>query len=93
MVACQFIVLSCFNQNDNSISLATITLKNIDCDNCFQELENDIELLYGIHESEMYLSNNKKIILLNIKYDNQKTNIDIINNKIKEYGFNIEGIK
>ena len=91
IIICQFLIFSCFNENDDDyISLATITIQNIDCDNCYQKLAADINSIHGIYNTEIYLSDNKKIILLNVKYDNKKTNIDIINNKIKEYGFNIE---
>ena len=93
IMACQFILLSCFNQNDDAVSLALITLENIDCNDCYQDLDNDIESLNGIYDCEIHRSIDKKVILINIKYDNQKTNLDIINNKINEYGFNIEDDK
>ena len=91
IIICQFVLFSCFNnQDDTYISLATISFKNIDCVECYKELEVNIESIPGIYDTEIYLSDNKKIILLNVKYDNKKTNIDIINNKIKDSGFTLE---
>ena len=58
--------------------------------NYFEDF-NDEKTISIIKKYEMFIdtSHNHKVILINIVYNNHKTTIDIINNKIKDNGYTV----
>ena len=82
------------------MAVATISLTNFDCvdinaqdetkfNACYNELSKMMDSIKGIKKYDMFIdtSHNHKVILINIIYNNHKTTIDIINNKIRDNGY------
>ena len=82
------------------MAVATISLTNFDCVDmnaqgetkfnvCYNELSKMMDSIKGIKKYDMFIdtSHNHKVILINIVYNNHKTTIEIINNKIRDNGY------
>ena len=92
IIACQFFILSCFNQNNDYITLATITAENIDCDNCYQELFEKVVALQMKYPNQMVagtmMAQALRIYKSTLKDDDFKSMIETIvesESKIQPY--------
>ena len=83
-------LLSCFGLNENNNKVATILLTNLTCIDCDDEVNNIIQSIEEIEYYELWINNEKTIILLNIEYNYKKITISQINTMITSYGYSIE---
>jgi len=82
--------ISCYVNNNPSQQMTTMVLTNLPCSDCKNEIEIMIDKIDGIHEYEIWMNNEKTVVLLNFKYNNNKIQINEISNKITSNGYSIE---
>ena len=85
-------LLSCFglNVNNNKVATTTILLTNLTCIDCDDEVNNIIRSIEEIEYYELWINNEKTMILLNIEYNYKKITINQINTMITSYGYRVE---
>ena len=82
-------VVSCFGINGNDNKMTTILLTNLSCEYCQGEVSEIIQSIEDIEYYELWINNDKTVILVNIRYNNKIT-VDRINTIIASHGYNVE---
>ena len=88
-----FFLITCFNNTNNNISIATITLIDIQCEKCYEEIYSIIKGNKGIHDFEIFQSKDQSTILINIRYNYKNVDINAIKLSLANNGFVIDGTK
>jgi len=84
----------------STISFAQLQLSDLNCvdmeaeaevqfSECFKELNKLMKSMRGIKDYEMWVEVSHQIILINIVYNNKKTTIDKINDRIRSNGYTV----
>ncbi len=82
--------ISCFNVNKNTLNASTIVITNLSCNDCNMKINEMIENIDGIKYHEIWISNDKNVLLLNIQFNNKKITLEQIKENIKSQGFTVE---
>ena len=53
---CQLLLVSCFGPKQDSSYISLLTVSNLDCKNCYEELSNIIDSIKGIKDAAFYLN-------------------------------------
>ena len=83
-------LLSCFGLDEKNNKMATILLTNLTCTDCDSEVNEIIQSIEEIEYYELWINNEKTVVLLNIEYDDKKTTIEQINIIITSHGYRAE---
>ena len=90
LILSSILLFSCFNNRNNNISIATITLTDISCEKCYEEISKIMKSNKAIKEFEIFQSNDKSTILINVKYNNKNININNIQSDLINAGYVID---
>jgi len=82
--------ISCFNVNKNTLNASTLVITNLSCNDCNMEINEVIENIDGIKYHEMWISNDKNVLLLNVQFNNEKITLEQIKENIKSQGFTVD---
>ena len=82
--------ISCFVANKDSQQMTTIVITNLSCSDCSNEIDEMINDIQGIEYYEIWMNNDNTVALLNFRYNNDKTDLNKINDEITSRGYSIE---
>tara|TARA_B100001013_G_C24373977_1_gene349334 strand:- start:280 stop:588 length:309 start_codon:yes stop_codon:yes gene_type:complete len=87
-----FLIISCFN-NPKETTSTMLILKNVDCQDCYEEISTIIKATRGIYDLDITQSEDKSTILILIEYNPEIGDMDKIKMKLILKGYEIDSSK
>ena len=92
IIANLLLIMSCYNNLNKPISIANITLIDVKCDDCYNEISSIIKKNEGIYDFEIFQSENESIIIINIRYNHKIGNLHTMKLNFISHGFIIKNL-